>query len=440
MQYLTKQHDPRDLIGRLEASGDGLGHRARQRLLWQSSLQCVRHRMLDDDPTLPHIQAVALLLVYDHAGDILRDQLFDHAVRASQQLGLHTITACDPHDEAEEAGVRTWWFLVAHSWLGSLSTSAYSIHPAHFSTRLPVEHTGLDKHPGGVVRPTAYCPVWLSLSLIPLAALIRRLVDDRLAGSEGMGELVQAGFDEYADALPPRYSLSAAELTPRTPSVARKIAVERWLLHQQLFHAYLELHHFEPAEVGVMRGGGWQALTVCPRHRPQEIPDAAVSLANYILEAQGQASGYCGVVSMLRANVTNIIKASSVLLLAMMQASSGRSSMTRSLTRAKVQKALRRCEGDMIARPDDFGRINELLTLEESQWRQEHRRPLPPDVPLSLTEAPPLDTEWAESVPSDGGLYPVFRADTYGQDWQRLYEALVDLGQVESAAAMPVPP
>jgi hypothetical protein len=254
LQYIPKNDVPLNLLQRLSSIDGSLGIRLRQKLLFELSLNYIRHRMSFAMHCYAHIQAITLLLVYDQNGEALKVQLYDHAVRASQQLGLHSIEF-DDGSSINEVKARTWWFLVTRNWFASLSTSIYSIHPHQFSTRMPVEVAYLDLPPdqpdtSKIEVTSVYLPIRYSLTLIQMADMIRRLVDHRREQRPDFEQVFQDHFERFEEKLPDRYSLATVGENYSAANIyASRSKLERWILHQLLFHAYLELYQFEATKV-----------------------------------------------------------------------------------------------------------------------------------------------------------------------------------------------
>jgi hypothetical protein len=266
LQYMTEQWSPDNLISRIEAIGLNFSPRERQRLLWELSLKYTRYRMVNGEPTFAQIQTIMLLLIFDQDDDKTREQIFDHAVRSAQRLGMHHLDTQIEGSLSQEGMVRAWWFLVCHSWFSSLFLSTYSIIPSHFTTRLPIQVEEFDKQPQvSVLTNSSYHPIQCSFSMIELANMVRRLVDARLEARTDFVEVVESEFNRLSQQLPPQYSFdSMIELNhsgPHQVAGAGRPTVEKWMLHQQIFHAYLEFQRFDCHQVSSNGCGG--LLHVC---------------------------------------------------------------------------------------------------------------------------------------------------------------------------------
>jgi hypothetical protein len=276
-------------------------------------------------------------------------------------------------------------------------------------------------------------PVRFSLTLISLSDLIRRLVDLRLEKREDFDQVVQDQFEYFTLSLPARYSLAAVQGLPtgqfHIDALARISKMERWIIHQQIFHAFLELHHFEPSRA---------------------IPEACISFANHILDIQLGATDYCHVMNSLNVNVTNVVKACSLLVCDLMQKPKS-SNISRGVILRHIHQAICQCQAKMLARlkGDEFSKLHQLLELEEKIWQQSSmtgvQTPSDTAYSSSYSKSSPVSTapttvamsssqdqldmgnDWLSFLPSDAGLYPVFSSSDYakGLEWNQLYESFL---------------
>jgi hypothetical protein len=176
-------------------------------------------------------------------------------------------------------------------------------------------------------------------------------------------------------------------------------------------------------------------------------------MAQHIIDIQGRVSKSCYVLDSLQVNVTNAIKAASVLVVDLIQ-SGNTSSIVRSLRLRKIRHALIRCEAHGLAKEESFIQVKNMLELEDKLWRQ--NRPssqtsssfstpsfdmmnksenmsLAGPSPMQSLPTPPIDSEvnMFSFLPSDAGLYPIFQADSNNGEWARLYEAFLDTSNVK---------
>lgn len=195
------------------------------------------------------IQNFSLLLLHDQHDKDTGEELSHHAVRASKEIGLHRIQVNDGSN-LNEVKVRTWWFLVSRSWFGSLSnTTNNSIQSEEFNTRLPMENANLDLHPD---RPTdeiastsmseMYLPSRFALTQIRLSTLIRCLVEYRYSNKTDFAFKVQEEFEIFSEDIEYQYHL-IVNGGNRNLEMGNKL--ERWMVHQQLFHAFLEFQQLD---------------------------------------------------------------------------------------------------------------------------------------------------------------------------------------------------
>lgn len=190
-------------------------------------------------------------------------------------------------------------------------------------------------------------------------------------------------------------------------------------------------------------------------------------MAHHILNIQHQVDSFCVVLNSLRINVTNIVKASSILILDLMQKPK-RDSISRSIILAQVNQALSNCRSSNQSKEHDFILITEMLKAEaksngdadsvastyeaalpfdeEAQQTYEEVRLVPintstnatsPDLHLSTpssamamtrtttNEGPSEDLSWTSLLPHDSGIYPILQANTVEEEWQKAYESFL---------------
>lgn len=270
MQFLPKDELATDLVQRIkESSSASATPPSRQRLLSFTALQCIRRQT---EATLAQVQTIILLLLYDQDDDETKHALFITAVQSALRLGMNKITSFDNLDVTQEMMVRCWWFLVCRSWLGSISSPGDDIIPSQdIKVRGPLAMSDLQllhplkqashTFPSGFTnfdrQDESYLPVQYSITLIQLACLVKRNVDIRKTKVYSRAQLCKLADQEFSifcEGLPKSYSLIGSELhqTNKTPVESLeffygqcKTSVERWFLHQFLFHAFLELYYFE---------------------------------------------------------------------------------------------------------------------------------------------------------------------------------------------------
>lgn len=205
-----------------------------------------------------------------------------------------------------------------------------------------------------------------SLPLINLAGVVRRLVDIKSRGDvvgQEFSDLVADAFDQYAEELPAIFSLGASAINvPKTGDdtsvyIRQRLETERWLLHQQIFHAYLQLYEIR------------LDIKVC---------DQVVGLASHILHLQDKVRDRCAIVDGLRINVTGVMRAITVMTIDLLQKhKNSKVSLVRQLTLGKIHEAIRKCEETSNLAEGDLDSVKKLMEWEEMAWRDKTKSTMP---------------------------------------------------------------
>lgn len=212
------------------------------------------------------------------------------AVGCAQDLGLHRLGRAlrRPNmDDSDfiwlETGVRIWNYLVLRDWcaLGGEDSSSvgYHIHPDHFTTRKPLNVEDHDLEHGIAISrpPDDWTHVSYFLMQLEMADIVRQAMDlwrvERRQRAFQSGrdadaiptafsthslslrstETIQRMVCEFVSSLPPYFALHSQVMTPGL------VPVERWTLHQQLFHLMVSLCRRQlttsiaPSSVGASR-------------------------------------------------------------------------------------------------------------------------------------------------------------------------------------------
>ena len=171
----------------------------------------------------------------------------------------------------------------------------YRIVPGQFDTRQPLNLSDEDfnKSPLSQGHPlSTWTSVSYSLALNKLAIVTRTFVDEvnsrppsssssiyHAAFSQRLDEEQRAKLDrvlqEMVASLPPHFSLEAEY------GQIRRSDIERWLLHQQVFHLFLQLHMPLLSEARSPHG-------------------SCIFMSNHVLEIQGKVCRQCWVLDRLR--------------------------------------------------------------------------------------------------------------------------------------------
>lgn len=256
IQYLPKDAITEPLIEQMLRSESPITPPARQQKMAQLARQWVLRPIAPQEYSLPQVQTIILLLVYGQDSEETEPLLFKMAVDIAAYLGMNCISSSKNLDVTQEMKVRSWWYLLSRSWLGSLTSSLYDMNH-HHATRMPLEMNDLDlvgspRHTGS---NQDYLPVRYSISILQLSSIVKDLQTKGRSGvysRKQLNEKTTLEISSYCSDLPERFSLSRPVIPPPGEEnyfAHCKTAVEQWFLHQQLFHAFLELYHFEPDEV-----------------------------------------------------------------------------------------------------------------------------------------------------------------------------------------------
>ncbi|PWN23193.1 hypothetical protein BCV69DRAFT_111764 [Microstroma glucosiphilum] len=295
----------------VEGMGPAIAPEERQGKLHYMARSIFESRLQPSSCTLEGVQTAMLLLLYDLDEDNFKENLFNWSIKVAKSLRLdHIGRPLNGVPTVEnEMGTRVWWFLVCRDGLAGLSTGTFAIDPSQFTTRVPMLISDDDlahgKLSNRIVAESS--TVASSLPLINLAGVVRRLVDIKSKGDivgQEYSDLVADAFDQYAEELPAIFSLGASAINvPRTGDdtsvyVRQRLETERWLLHQQIFHAYLQLYEIR------------LDVKVC---------DQVVGLALHILHLQDKVRDRCAIVDGLRINVTGVMRAITVMTIDLLQ-------------------------------------------------------------------------------------------------------------------------
>lgn len=192
----------------------------------------------------------------------------------------------------------------------------------------------------------------------------------------------------------------------------------------------------------------------------QPIPTFCLAFARHILTMQTQVNQYCVVLSSLRINITNIVKASSLLTLELMQKGPNVDFISRSTTLDQIHRALTICRSSKVSKLEDFILITEMLSHEAKSFHSRQNiynsainDAFAPNghnydfraksnthlastnindvqVTLSTPESNTTssgtsndDLSWTSLLPSDTGIYPGLLANTFEENWINMYDA-----------------
>lgn len=292
----------------------------RQRALFLLAERMIYKRLTSYDSSLEGIQSSIMYIFHHYSNQATAEQIFDRALRCALKMGFHRITGYTVLDEVK---VRIWWYLVTRNWLAAPTTWVYTIFPGQFSTRMPLNleyrdlEWGLDKDTL-LSMNRDWTPASYSLTLITLATTIRELVDthNTLQFSEDndifsrelatkstsrsafQSKIVQS-FESLAKQfvwfyrLEETYNSQKGEQYGLAFSQSARIEIERWMLHQQMFHCFLELHEVDS-------------------FIDQDVPSSCLALARHILDTVHLNARRCSVLSSSSLPKRSLITAASV--------------------------------------------------------------------------------------------------------------------------------
>ena len=296
-----------------------------QRATFLLAERMIYRRLGNYDSSLEGIQSSIMYIFLHRNNQATTEQIYDRAIRCALKMGLHRITGYTLLDEVK---VRIWWYLLTRNWLAAPATWVYTIFPGQFSTRMPLDleyrdlEWGLNKDTLQSVERN-WTPASYSLALITLATTIRELVDTHNTlqfsedhdGSLGFSlqsesntksssrvafqnkivksfESLAKNFDWYYR-LEENFNAQKAEQHNLIPSNGARIEIERWMLHQQMFHCFLELHEVDS-------------------FIDQDVPPSCLALARHILDTVHLNAKRCSVLSSSSLPKRSLITAASI--------------------------------------------------------------------------------------------------------------------------------
>lgn len=288
------------------------------------------------------VQSVILIVLHDQQqGKNPRNELMDKAMRWAITLGIHQATG---YALEEEIKVRVWWFFVVRNWLAAPSTGLYTIHPRHFTTRLPIEVDMGDFHHGfnkdillSIRRP--WTSATYSISLIDLAKMVRQLVElrhdeksrktvnDTVDNAQSFKQALVESFQEYIDNLPEIYAMDTpfsmkilAYKHQLTIATATRITLERWLLHSQLLHCFLSIHEAD------------QLMST-------DVPQPCLRIANELLDSFDELACHCALVGATQLPSITLVTSATVIAIDLLNETGERRGKDVSVTVQKVATA-----------------------------------------------------------------------------------------------------
>lgn len=312
--------------------------------------------------SLSVLQSILLSNLSDsHAGRKVDNAMLRIAISNAQSMGLHRLGDKSNQPRASEStGVavrrevakRIWYQLVFKDWSCAVSTGVYAINDRQFNTPLPGNYNDddLDRVPLPLPRPASeHTDMSYSLQVFEVVKAAKLHAD--LVNEHWLNRNTVAADDEQVvahDTVQGRYHgflrgvklsckdvgrLDAAYrvLLDRLPPFFAigeedggdsNLEIQRWLVHQMIFHNLLKLHR--------------PALSSKPEART-----SCVALARSILYTQKKLRSRCTVIDRLLFNLAQSYTAAIVLLLDLLQHGQDQPPRMRLTIRSEIAEALR---------------------------------------------------------------------------------------------------
>lgn len=331
--------------------------------------------------SVAELQTAVLMLECGKGSAAYQDMLADCAVRSAMRMRIHRLgsferlhgTKIRPQQVITvEMAIRCWWSLVRRDWSQSNKNRSYRISPLQFNTRQPLNlfDDELLQIPcrRSHLRST-WTPVSYSFATTDFAIMTRTLVDqvnsqcdldDGPDSAQGWGlasvfgqrlsavqrDSLDRMFQSLVASFPAHYSLEARY------EVIGLVDVERWLLHQRLFHLFLTLH----------------MPLVSEATRPH---GSLMYMAGHILDIQEKVADICTRLDNCHLHTLQTLRACLVLLLDLFFAQTpvNISGLSRLMTRRKITAALEKIPTDVIPSTSKLliRLVHQLLSLENQQ-------------------------------------------------------------------------
>ena len=413
------------------------------RTLRSLAIRCLQSKVSFFCGTTASLQAAVMFLLDRHEETHVLDAILVTSISGAQKLGLHRLgdakLACVESDFSSvtnpppstnpalvrtEVGVRIWlvtlvgvkdarslmsnrflirWALVMRDWSRGLSLNYYSIHPAHFNTRLPLHINDEDLCPSlsgtnglGYIneRPRSeFTQTSYTIYALEIAALARGCIDSFISlrstkkevnTSAAMRTNLNREYEEFLAQLPSHFRLGSSAGINSTAAPTAAIPVHRWMLHQQIWSLFLRLH-----QAGVSSEEG---RTGCHL------------LAQNIITTQSQIQARCTICGTLSTNKDQVFRAAVLLLADLLSHSNVPSidrpgaQLNRVMTRSRIKEAM-----ELLKTEDHLG--------EEQQRSVEHQSEpweTPAKNKLRILEAlMNLEEEIVTNTQSSGSEKPI---------------------------------
>ncbi|KAL6717692.1 hypothetical protein ACLMJK_005607 [Lecanora helva] len=334
---------------------------------WRSlALRCIRGDITLFCGSIAALQAAVMLLLDGQGLPTVQEAILVTAIFGAQKLGLHRLGKADLQADASpsyvsgdkqsikgelphvrtEIGLRIWWALVVRDWARGQIMGYYSIHPSHFTTRIPLHLNDDDlclpmsnvASGGNIIERhrSEFTMLSYTIHSIEIASLAREFVDlnRTLSHTLGQGQNVEIArmqrhfnsrYEKFITGLPYHFRLgSTAGNASR--DFAAAIPPHRWMLHQQLWSLFLKLYRIDLAS--------------------QNSQATCQLLAQNIISTQAQIQVRCAVCGTLSTSEMQLFSAAVTLLIDLLfspkyeKTDDSSSQLCRLMTRDKIQEAI----------------------------------------------------------------------------------------------------
>ena len=292
-------------------------------------------------------------------------------------------------------------------WSRAQALNHYSIHPAHFNTRMPLHINDEDLCPttlnvnvhGHITeRPQSeFTMLSYTVHVLKLAVLARESIDLRGPLREAqrqeetndgakMRNHLNKKYENFVADLPTYFRLgSTVGITATGPPMAA-IPVQRWMLHQQLWSLFLRLYR---ASLASQHGRASCQL-----------------LAQNIISTQAQIQARCAVCGSLSTSDSQLFNAAIVLLIDLLFSPKHKdadpigASLSRLMTRDKIREAM-----ELLRTPSD---AEELQASQDSRSERvktsAQKSVLALEALMKLEEEESDESEYGDGITSIGKL------------------------------------
>lgn len=256
----------------------------RQRQLYSLALSLLKSVGEEDESAASLEQIQTRILVHYHGQGTETGR--QSSLVSARRL-LHLVEGQVQADPLrKEMWIRCWWYLHCRTWFSALNAStlpsATKSPQALPPSQLPRECMDRDCNGDPIVDSQLWTPVRYSLSVIGLCRITREVLEDKVKDTDAI-------FNSYIASLPSLLRLDSPFSRDFYPADTLLWAyhgrcdVEKWLLHHQIFFAYLKCQQHS-ARGAMQQPAGY----------------GSVGLARHILEIHLKIRARCPIVDSMR--------------------------------------------------------------------------------------------------------------------------------------------